>query len=96
MGHHKGLYGSGTTTNAFRQGSSDNDPWYIGSEDALTATNSAGTGTGLSTTAAEYYDPIATAGYTLPAAFPKGYLRRTRLLYRGTARPLGRSTGSSP
>jgi formylglycine-generating enzyme required for sulfatase activity len=62
-----------TSTNAFRQGSSDNDPWYIGSEDALTATNGAGTGTGLSRTAAEYYDPLATAGYTLPAAFPKGY-----------------------
>ncbi len=62
-----------TSTSAFRQGNSDDDPWYIGSENALTATNSAGTGTGLARTAAEYHDPRATFGYTLPAEFPKGY-----------------------
>jgi formylglycine-generating enzyme required for sulfatase activity len=67
--------GSGSTTNAFRQGSSDNDPWYIGSvaEEGLTATNSAGSGTGVSREAAEYYDLLDITGYTLPAAFPKGY-----------------------
>ena len=63
-----------TSTGAFRQGSSDNDPWWIGSESAISVTNSPGSGTGVRPEkAAEYYDTLDTAGYTLPAAFPKGY-----------------------
>ena len=59
---------------AFKQGSSDNDPWWIGSEDAIIVTNSPGSGTGVRPEkAAEYYDPLDIAGYTLPAGFPKGY-----------------------
>ena len=63
-----------TSMNAFRQGSADSDPWWIGSEDAISVTNSAGSGTGvMPEKALEYYDPIDTEGYILPGAFPKGY-----------------------
>jgi len=66
-----------TSTASFKQGSSDSDPWYIGSEAAITTTNTAGTGTGLAETAAEYYFPgsgdAAGSVFTIPAAFPKGY-----------------------
>lgn len=59
-----------TSTGSFKQGSSDNDPWYISSEAAITTTNSAGSGSGVGGTNAEYYDA---SGYEIPAAFPKGY-----------------------
>jgi hypothetical protein len=66
-----------TSTSSFKQGSSDTDPWYIGSESAITTANAAGTGTGLAETAAEYYYPgggdAAGSVFTIPAAFPKGY-----------------------
>jgi hypothetical protein len=66
-----------TSTNSFKQGSSDTDPWYIGSEGAITTANAAGSGTGLAETAAEYYYPgsgdAAGSVFTIPAAFPKGY-----------------------
>jgi len=71
-----------TSTAAFRQGSSDNDPWWIGSESAISVTNSAGSGTGVRPEkAAEYYyvtdnnsaDDATGAAFTIPAAFPKGY-----------------------
>ena len=66
---------------SFKQGSSDNDPWYIASEAAITTANAAGTGTGLAETAAEYYyvslsqggEDATGAVFTIPAAFPKGY-----------------------
>ena len=66
-----------TSTNSFTQGSSDTDPWYIGSEGSITTANAAGTGNGLAETAAEYYYPgggdAAGSVFTIPAAFPKGY-----------------------
>ena len=66
-----------TSSYSFKQGSSDTDPWYIGSEGAITTANAAGTGTGLAETAAEYYYPgggdAAGSVFTIPAAFPKGY-----------------------
>jgi formylglycine-generating enzyme required for sulfatase activity len=70
-----------TSYASFKQGSNDNDPWWIGSEDAITVSNSAGTGTGLAEKAAEYYyvtdgsvnDDATGAAFTIPAAFPKGY-----------------------
>lgn len=70
-----------TSTASLKQGSSDNDPWWIGSEDAISVTNSAGSGTGVSEKAAEYYyvtdlysgDDASGAAFTIPAAFPKGY-----------------------
>ena len=59
-----------TSTSSFKQGSSDNDPWYIAGESAITTTDSAGSGTGVGGTSAEYYDAT---GYTIPADFPKGH-----------------------
>ncbi len=66
---------------SFKQGSTDNDPWWIGSEGAISTSNSAGTGTGAAETAAEYYyrsdfgpnDDANGAAFTIPSAFPKGY-----------------------
>ncbi len=68
-------------TAAFRQGSSDTDPWYIGSESAITTGTQAGSGTGLGETNSEYrYVSNSNSGedatgavFTIPAAFPKGY-----------------------
>lgn len=70
-----------TSTASFKQGSMDNDPWYIGSEGAITTANAAGSGTGVAETANEYYyvtdpnsnDDASGAVFTIPAAFPKGY-----------------------
>jgi formylglycine-generating enzyme required for sulfatase activity len=71
------------STSAFKQGSSDNDPWYIGSEAAMSVTNSTGTagGTGNEPTGSVYYyttdssanDDSTGAEFTISAAFPKGY-----------------------
>ena len=66
---------------AFRQGSSDNDPWYIGSESAITTGTQAGSGTGVGETNSEYrYVSNSQSGeaatgdvFTIPAEFPKGY-----------------------
>jgi formylglycine-generating enzyme required for sulfatase activity len=72
-----------TSSSAFMQGSSDNDPWYIGSEAAVSVTNSSGTagGTGNELTGAAYYyttdnssnDDATGATFSIPGAFPKGY-----------------------
>lgn len=68
------------STFSLRQGSSDDDPWYIGSESAITTVDAAGGGTGIGGTSAEYYYPGDMGGgdlwgatFTLPADFPKGY-----------------------
>ncbi len=61
-----------TSTDAFRQKSTtDNDPWLISSENAITTTD---------TTTGDYYYPggtgygdAANSIFTIPAAFPKGY-----------------------
>jgi formylglycine-generating enzyme required for sulfatase activity len=70
-----------TGDGAFRQGSSDNDPWYIGSEGAISVTNSVGNGIGSGQTASVYYYVQGAGGggdttgsmFTIPAAFPKGF-----------------------
>ena len=66
-----------TSSSSLKQGSSDNDPWWIGSESAISVTNSAGTGTGLAEKASEYYYPgqgdPAGSVFTIPAAYPKGF-----------------------
>jgi len=70
-----------TGDGAFRQGSSDNDPWYISSESAFSVTNSVGNGTGVGQTAGVYYIVNGAGGggdatgsvFTVPAEFPKGY-----------------------
>jgi formylglycine-generating enzyme required for sulfatase activity len=70
------------SVNAFKQGSSDNGPWWIGSEGEMNVTNSLGNGgTGVGEKAAVYYYPgtidpggdPAGSVFTIPAPFPKGY-----------------------
>jgi formylglycine-generating enzyme required for sulfatase activity len=70
-----------TSTASLKQGSSDNDPWYVSSEAALSVTNSVGNGTGAGQTGAVYYyvssgsvgeDSSGTL-FTVPAAYPKGF-----------------------
>jgi formylglycine-generating enzyme required for sulfatase activity len=70
-----------TSSAAFRQGSSDNDPWYLSSEAALSVTNSVGNGTGAGQTGAVYYyvssgwggEDSSGAVFTVPASYPKGF-----------------------
>jgi len=70
-----------TSTSAFKQGSSDTDPWYIGSESAITTGTQAGSGTGIGETNSEYrYVSNSNSGedttgsaFTIPSEFPKGY-----------------------
>jgi formylglycine-generating enzyme required for sulfatase activity len=70
-----------TSTASFRQGSSDDDPWYVGSEAAITTGNQAGSGTGVGETNSEYRyvstsqsgEDATGAAFTIPATFPKGY-----------------------
>ncbi len=72
---------TGSSTAAFKQGSADNDPWYIGSESSISVNSQAGTGTGFGETNSEYYyvgggavqEDVTGASFTIPAAFPKGY-----------------------
>lgn len=70
-----------TSVSSFRQGSADNDPWYIGSEASLDVNDQAGSGTGIGLTNTEYYyvsggnsgeDPTGSI-FTIPDLFPKGY-----------------------
>lgn len=66
---------------SFRQGSSDTDPWYIGSESSITTGTQAGSGTGVGETNSEYRyrsnsnlgEDATGAVFTIPDAFPKGY-----------------------
>jgi formylglycine-generating enzyme required for sulfatase activity len=70
-----------TSTAAFRQGSTDTDPWYIGSESAITTGTQSGSGTGVGETNSEYrYVSAGMSGedatgavFTIPADFPKGF-----------------------
>jgi formylglycine-generating enzyme required for sulfatase activity len=70
-----------TSTASFRQGSTDTDPWYIGSEAAITTGTQAGSGTGVGETNSEYRyvsnsnsgEDATGAAFTIPAEFPKGY-----------------------
>jgi formylglycine-generating enzyme required for sulfatase activity len=69
------------STASFKQGSSDNDPWYVSSEVALSVTNSVGNGTGAGQTGAVYYyvssfnggENASGAVFTVPASYPKGF-----------------------
>jgi formylglycine-generating enzyme required for sulfatase activity len=70
-----------TSSAAFRQGSSDNDPWYVSSEAALSVTNSVGNGTGAGQMGAVYYyvsngwggEDASGDAFTVPASYPKGF-----------------------
>lgn len=69
------------STGSFKQGSADTDPWYIGSESAISVGNQAGGGSGNGETGGEYYyvtdsntdDDATGSAFSIPAAFPKGY-----------------------
>ena len=73
--------GDSASSTGFRQGSTDTDPWYIGSESAITTGTQAGSGTGVGETNSEYryvtdsdsWDNNTGAVFTIPAEFPKGY-----------------------
>jgi formylglycine-generating enzyme required for sulfatase activity len=70
-----------TSRASFKQGSSDTDPWYIDSENALNVTNTSGSGTGLGLYNAEYYyvsgardgEDATGSEFSILASFPKGY-----------------------
>jgi formylglycine-generating enzyme required for sulfatase activity len=72
---------NGFSTSSFKQGASDNDPWYVSSEGAQSVTNSAGNGTGAGQTSGLYYyvsngwggEDASGAVFTIPAGFPKGF-----------------------
>lgn len=64
--------GNSSSDYRFKQGTSDNDPWYIQSESAITTTNS--------TTDGFYYQSAGAAGenangdiFIVPTSFPKGH-----------------------
>jgi formylglycine-generating enzyme required for sulfatase activity len=61
-----------TSYASFKQGSGDNDPWYISSESAVSVTNAVSDGYYYVT---DFYNGDDTTGavFTIPAAFPKGY-----------------------
>jgi formylglycine-generating enzyme required for sulfatase activity len=66
--------GDGNSSSEFRfkQGSGDNDPWYITSENPITTTNSASDGFYYTSTGASGENNTADA-FLIPASFPKGY-----------------------
>lgn len=64
--------GASSSDYRFKQGSADNEPWYIQSESAITTTNSATDG--------HYYTSTGAVGesatgsvFLIPTSFPKGY-----------------------
>lgn len=59
-----------SSSNSFKQGTNDSDPWYIASEDSIATTNSPGNGSSTGRQSALYFSD---AGYTIPSSFPKGY-----------------------
>jgi formylglycine-generating enzyme required for sulfatase activity len=61
-----------TSFAAFKEGSSDNDPWYISSENAISVTNAASNGY-YYVTDALLNDDAGGASFTIVGAFPKGY-----------------------
>jgi formylglycine-generating enzyme required for sulfatase activity len=72
-----------TSNGSLKQGSNDDDPWYIPSENAINVTNSTGSGTGVGQNNLEYYyvrpnnlwaDGFVTgSSFTIAANYPKGY-----------------------
>lgn len=61
-----------TSSFSFKQGSADNDPWYIASEDAINCTNA--TENGYYYQSAGWFSELPTGSvFTIPAAFPKGF-----------------------
>lgn len=61
-----------TSTAALKQGSSDNDPWYITSAAAISVTNTSSNGY-YYVTSSETGEDSTGATFTIPAAYPNGY-----------------------
>lgn len=64
--------GNSSSDYRFRQGASDNDPWYISSENPITTTNSASDGYYYTSTGANGENNTGDA-FLVQASFPKGY-----------------------
>ncbi|MFA5060135.1 MAG: SUMF1/EgtB/PvdO family nonheme iron enzyme [Candidatus Omnitrophota bacterium] len=65
--------GDGSTNNSsFRQGSSDADPWYVESENAISVTNATANGYYYTSSGVSGENGTATT-FLIPAQFPKGY-----------------------
>ncbi|MEY4668885.1 MAG: hypothetical protein RL518_1584 [Pseudomonadota bacterium] len=63
---------SGGTASRLKEGSSDTDPWYINSENAISVTNASSNGYYYVTD--PYADDDATGtAFSIPASYPKGY-----------------------
>ncbi len=69
--------GDGSGSNdAFKQGSADNDPWYISSESSISVSDTASDGYYYVTdcdVCGGTHDESTGASFTIPANFPKGY-----------------------
>ncbi|HOW34787.1 MAG TPA: hypothetical protein PL155_00015 [Candidatus Omnitrophota bacterium] len=70
----EGAFYAGDTSSwaAFKQGSSDTDPWYISSESTITVANSA-SDVYYYQSAGNTYEDATGSTFIIPAAFPKGY-----------------------
>jgi formylglycine-generating enzyme required for sulfatase activity len=83
-----------TSDGSLRQGSSDNDPWYIPNEDAISTTNSLGSGTGVGGNNLEYFFVRSSLGigppngstFTISAIYPKGFSAFYSMKYEITQR----------
>ena len=75
--------GNSSSDYRFKQGSADNDPWYIQNENAITTTSGAGDGF--------YYQGTGATGenssgdvFLIPTSFPKGYQAFYQMKYELT------------
>lgn len=64
--------GNSSSDYRFKQGSADNDPWYISSDNPITTTSSAADGFYYTSTGANGENNSGDA-FLVPASFPKGY-----------------------
>ncbi len=67
----------------FKQGSSDNDPWYIQSENAITTTNSTADGFYYQSSSASS-ESASGAVFIIQTSFPKGYNDHYQMKYELT------------
>lgn len=77
--------GNSNSDYRFKQGSSDDDPWYIQSESAITTTNTASNGFYYTSTGASNENATGDA-FLIPTSFPKGYNDFYQMKYELTER----------
>ena len=75
--------GNSSSDYRFKQGSADNDPWYINSEDALTTTAAAGDGYYYQNTGASAESSDGEV-FLIPTSYPKGYQAIYQMKYELT------------